>query len=322
MLLYLGRTPLPSRYQRLYPKHLHIDPRKDQWWEQLQELDGKTPIAIEHSEHWPSHLIQQSIETLYPQRFQQLYLLDITEEFEKIAESDDLDYHRSPSILDCAQMAPPPGWFDVFEKALPEIKQISKVISEQKMAILPSKTDLFRAFHLTPLSRVRVVIIGQDPYPNLDSSGLPQAMGLSFSVRRGVPVPRSLRNIYAELTTDIKGFKEPNHGDLTAWAKQGVLLLNMSLTCPLGQAGGHSRFGVWMPLHKHVFDAIADINPKCIYVLWGKEAGKVRRHLGGQSIIIESAHPSPLSAKSGFFGSKPFSKINSILKEQPIDWQV
>jgi uracil-DNA glycosylase len=180
-------------------------------------------------------------------------------------------------------------------------------------AIFPPRP--LRALELTPPEAVRVVILGQDPYPTPG-----HAMGLAFSVNPDVrPLPASLRNIFKELADDT-GDKLPN-GDLSGWARQGVLLLNTHLSVPAGDAGGHARLG-WERLTAQVMDRVS--RRPTAFVLWGAHAQKQKAHMRpGDHLVLESVHPSPLSAARGFFGTKPFSKVNAWLAgrgEAPIDW--
>ena len=189
--------------------------------------------------------------------------------------------------------------------------------------VFPPREDLFTALRLTSPKAVRCVILGQDPYHEMG-----QAHGLSFSVRPGVPVPRSLRNIYKELHADL-GLTPPDHGCLEDWARQGVLLLNTVLTVYEGQANSHQRWG-WERFTSHLIDVVEAQPQPVAYVLWGKSAQKKIQdnHLGEGGkprLILTSNHPSPLSASRGFFGSRPFSKVNSFLQEHgeaPIDWSL
>lgn len=184
-------------------------------------------------------------------------------------------------------------------------------------SVYPKPQDLFRAFELTPFDKVKVVILGQDPY-----HGAGQAIGLSFAVRSGVTLPPSLRNIYTELRDDL-GAEAPKDGDLTRWAEQGVLLLNATLTVRAGQAGSHQNRG-WERFTDAAIKALSDKREHLVFILWGNYARQKKALIDtGKHLIIESAHPSPFSATNGFFGSKPFSKANEYLLEQgsqPIDW--
>lgn len=181
----------------------------------------------------------------------------------------------------------------------------------------PEPARLFRALELTPRDQTRVVILGQDPY---HTPG--RATGLAFSFPPGLPPRDSLRNILAELSSDT-GLQKPD-GDLTAWAEQGVLLLNPVLTVPVGQAQGHKSLG-WQSLTAEIIAATAQDGPRA-FVLWGGPAQKLCANLPRNGhLFLESAHPSPLSAYRGFFGSKPFSAVNrwlSARNEPPIDWSL
>ncbi|MBQ0133816.1 MAG: uracil-DNA glycosylase [Clostridiales bacterium] len=177
--------------------------------------------------------------------------------------------------------------------------------------VYPPREQLFTALRLTPPERTRCVILGQDPYhePN-------QAMGLAFSVPDGTPLPPSLRNIYKELESDLGVVR--TGGDLTDWAQQGVLLLNATLSVEQGRANSHASFG-WQKLTDAVILAAASLPQKPVFVLWGGYAGKKAALLPPDTPVLLSAHPSPLSAYRGFFGSRPFSRVNALLSE-PIRW--
>ena len=187
--------------------------------------------------------------------------------------------------------------------------------------VFPPREDLFNAFALTPPEAVRVVILGQDPYHEPG-----QAHGLAFSVRRGVKLPPSLRNIYQELESDL-GISPAKDGDLSAWTRQGVLLLNTVLTVESGKANSHKSFG-WQRFTDAVLAACAALPQPVAFVLWGGQAQKKAPLLEGGAaprLILQSAHPSPLSSYRGFFGSRPFSRINAFLCENgeaEIDWQI
>lgn len=184
--------------------------------------------------------------------------------------------------------------------------------------VYPPREDLFAAFRLTPPEQVQVVILGQDPYHEPG-----QAMGLSFSVPRGVAVPKSLVNIYKELETDL-GISPANHGDLTTWARQGVFLLNSVLTVEAHRAGSHRSFG-WEQFTDSVITATNALPQPIAFLLWGNYAIKKAALIQSPAprLVLTSPHPSPLSAYRGFFGSRPFSKINAFLVQQgqpPIAW--
>jgi len=183
--------------------------------------------------------------------------------------------------------------------------------------IFPSMYDIFNALKYTSFSDTRVVILGQDPYHEVG-----QAHGLSFSVKKGIKIPPSLVNIYKELSTDI-GMSIPNHGELTSWAKQGVLLLNATLTVREGQANSHKDIG-WSIFTDEVIKKLDLSNEPMVFILWGANARSKKKYITNKNhLVIESAHPSPLSAYNGFFGSKPFSRANDFLIKNgatPINW--
>ena len=186
-----------------------------------------------------------------------------------------------------------------------------------EVRVFPEEKNVFNALELTPFESVKVVILGQDPY-----HGLGQAHGLSFSVQKGIPLPPSLKNIYKELQEDIGG-ELPTEGDLSHWAKQGVLLLNTVLTVEEGNANSHKGMG-WERLTNRLIESLNELNHPVIFILWGKPAQDKEKLITNPShVILKSPHPSPLSAYRGFFGSKPFSRINDILIQQgqiPIRW--
>lgn len=185
--------------------------------------------------------------------------------------------------------------------------------------VFPPADDIFNAFHLTPLSQVKVVILGQDPYHNVG-----QAHGLCFSVKPEVDIPPSLVNIYKELQDDL-GCYIPNNGYLVKWANQGVLLLNTVLTVRAHQANSHRGKG-WEEFTDAAIQALNRQNRPIVFILWGRPAQTKKRMLNNPNhLILEAPHPSPLSAYNGFFGSKPFSRTNRFLQEHgeaPIDWQI
>jgi uracil-DNA glycosylase len=191
--------------------------------------------------------------------------------------------------------------------------------------VYPPPEDVFAALHLTPLADVRVVILGQDPY-----HGPQQAHGLAFSVRDGMRIPPSLRNIHKELRDDL-GVAIPAHGNLEAWARRGILLLNTTLTVRAGQAKSHAGKG-WETFTDRVIDVVASRPEPVVFVLWGGHARTKAKRIaaasassGVEHVVVESAHPSPLSAHNGFLGSRPFSKVNSALAamgHDPIDWRL
>ena len=207
------------------------------------------------------------------------------------------------------------------EFSKPYYAKLYKTILEeyQNHQVFPPSDDVFNAFSLTPLSEVKVVILGQDPY-----HGDGQAHGLCFSVKPDVEIPPSLVNIYQELHDDLGCFI-PNNGYLTKWASQGVLLLNTVLTVRAHQANSHRGIG-WEEFTDAAIRILNDQNRPIVFILWGRPAQMKKAMLTNPNhLILEAPHPSPLSAYRGFFGSKPFSRTNSFLEEHgltPIDWQI
>jgi len=184
-------------------------------------------------------------------------------------------------------------------------------------AYLPAGENVLRAFH-RPLAEVKVLVVGQDPYP---TPGHP--VGLSFSVAPDVrPIPRSLANIYRELMADVD-VPAPSNGDLTPWADQGVLMLNRVLTVQPGKSGAHRGKG-WESVTEQAIHALVDRGGPLVAILWGRDAQTLKPMLGSTP-YVESAHPSPMSADRGFFGSRPFSRVNALLEQQgatPVDWRL
>ena len=189
----------------------------------------------------------------------------------------------------------------------------------ERHPIYPSHSDVFAALHLTPRADTKVVILGQDPY-----HGPGQAHGLAFSVRPGVPPPPSLRNIFKELQSDL-GIPPPASGSLEPWARQGVLLLNTTLTVRGGASASHQGRG-WETFTDEVIRAVDAKPERVVFVLWGASARRKRALVDAtRHVVLESAHPSPLSASQGFFGSRPFSRANAALVEggrEPVDWRL
>ncbi|WP_375236729.1 uracil-DNA glycosylase [Microbacterium schleiferi] len=212
------------------------------------------------------------------------------------------------------------GWADALSPVADQIAGIGERLRAEVAAgrrYLPAGDRVLRAF-ARPLADVRVLIVGQDPYP---TPGHP--IGLSFAVDAHVrPLPRSLANIYRELDDDL-GIRPASHGDLSAWSDQGVMLLNRVLTVSPGAPGSHRGWG-WEAVTEHAIRTLAARDHPLVAILWGRDAGGLRSLLGSTP-IIESPHPSPLSASRGFFGSRPFSRANELLEQQgadPIDWRV
>ena len=220
----------------------------------------------------------------------------------------------------------PPSWQPALGPALqtPEARRLGGWLHAEEEAgktIYPPRGTRLRALELTPLDAVKVVILGQDPY-----HGPGQAHGLAFSVPDGVKVPPSLVNIYKELKSDL-GVEVPPHGNLESWARQGVLLLNNALTVEGGQAGSHQKRG-WEAITDAAVAAVAAREEPCVFILWGSHARKKAERVpelagNSQHLVLTAPHPSPLSAHSGFFGSRPFSSANAFLTANgrgSIDW--
>jgi uracil-DNA glycosylase len=225
----------------------------------------------------------------------------------------------SPRTLDelAADGLLDPEWAEALAPVAPDIAALGERLRADERGYLPAGAHVLRAF-TRPLSAVRVLIVGQDPYP---TPGHP--IGLSFAVDRHVrPVPRSLGNIYTELQTDL-GIAPAAHGDLSAWADQGVLLLNRVLTVAPGEAGSHRGWG-WERVTEHAIRALVARSAPLVAILWGRDAANLAPLLG-DTPRVESPHPSPLSARRGFFGSRPFSRANALLEAQgaaPVDWRL
>ena len=214
-------------------------------------------------------------------------------------------------------------WQELLEDEMEKeyyLKLREYLIEEYKTkTIYPDKNDIFTALDLTAYKDVRVVIFGQDPY-----HGPNQSYGLAFSVKPGVKIPPSLRNIYKELNDDL-GCPIPNNGTLTKWSEEGVLLLNTSLTVRAGEANSHRNIG-WEIFTDRIIKLLNNREEPIVFILWGNNSKKKEELITNpQHYIIKSFHPSPLAASRGFFGSKPFSKTNNFLEsigEKPIDWEI
>lgn len=214
----------------------------------------------------------------------------------------------------------PQAWADFVRPNPAQFAALSQRVEAVYAAgeVFPPRDCLFAALEATPPEAVRCVILGQDPYPTPG-----HAHGLSFSVRPGVPLPRSLRNIYQELSDDL-GCPPPPDGSLLPWAQQGVLLLNSVLTVAAGQAGSHQKLG-WQWLTDEIIQSLARLPQPIVFVLWGGWARSKAPLTASPHprLVLESAHPSPLSARRGFFGSRPFSAANEFLTRHgsaPIQW--
>ncbi len=213
-----------------------------------------------------------------------------------------------------------PDWAEALAPVSAQVAAMGDFLRAEVAAgrgYLPAGSNVLRAF-TRPLDDVRVLIVGQDPYP---TPGHP--IGLSFAVERAVrPVPRSLQNIYKELRDDL-GIQPPAHGDLSAWSDQGVMLLNRVLTVRPGASGSHRGKG-WEAVTEHAIHSLVARHQPLVAILWGRDAQSLQPMLGATP-VVKSVHPSPLSASGGFFGSKPFSRTNALLAEQgapPVDWRL
>lgn len=213
-----------------------------------------------------------------------------------------------------------PGWLKALEPVAGRMASMRSFLLEEQVAgrgFLPAEENVLRAFE-SPFDAVKVLIVGQDPYPTPGHS-----IGLCFATERHVrPLPRSLVNIYRELGDDV-GVVPPAHGDLGAWTDQGVLLLNRVLTVQPGLSGAHRRKG-WEEVTAHAIRALVARDRPLVAILWGRDAAALAPLLGATPVVA-SAHPSPLSASRGFFGSRPFSRTNQLLQQlgaTPVDWSL
>jgi uracil-DNA glycosylase len=217
----------------------------------------------------------------------------------------------------------PPSWQPALKETLesPTMQRLAQFVAQERQrgTVYPPEEELFTALKLTPLPAVRVLLLGQDPYHDAN-----QAHGLCFSVRPGVKPPPSLVNIFRELHSDL-GCRIPNHGCLVSWARQGVLLLNTVLTVRAHSPRSHRGRG-WEEFTDAVIRAVNAKTEPVVFVLWGGEAQRRSRLIDAQRHpVVQMAHPSPLSAHNGFFGSRPFSRINAALRQAgkpEIDWQI
>ena len=215
-----------------------------------------------------------------------------------------------------------PSWKKVLEEEFGKgyFKNLAEFVrgEYQHAVIYPPPKNIFRAFELTPFDTVKVVILGQDPY-----HGARQANGLCFAVGDGVALPPSLQNIFKEIESDLGKPLKNRSGDLERWAKQGVLLLNATLTVQKGKAGSHQNRG-WEEFTDAAIRALSERREHLVFILWGNYAKQKGAHIDrSKHLVIESAHPSPFAARNGFFGSRPFSRANAYLAEhdlEPIDW--
>lgn len=210
-----------------------------------------------------------------------------------------------------------PDWAEALRPVQPQVHDLARALAVEQqngIQVLPGPNHILRTFTY-PLGHVKVIIVGQDPYPTPGHS-----VGLAFSVTRQTKLPRSLVNIYKELAADLEA-PAPTHGDLSGWADEGVFLLNRVLTVRAGETGSHRKLG-WNAVTDAAIRALVARDRPLVAILWGREAAQLKPLLGSTP-RIESAHPSPLSASRGFFGSRPFSRANALLAQQgaePVNW--
>lgn len=223
--------------------------------------------------------------------------------------------NQSWTIEEITQECPPPGWEEFFASSSKLLKSISSRVEEtcqrENKKVYPLKKNIFKAFDLLPPKKIRVVIVGEDPYSQTMSNGKPLADGLAFSIPPNGVTPRSLDHIFRSL--EKEGFRAPPNGNLRTWVDQGVLLLNSSLTLCAGQPGSNER--IWLPFIRKVLDYLGQINPNLIYLLWGRKAQSLSPHITGT--IIKSQHP----VINGFEGH--FKEVNLLLRKEgkkPINW--
>ena len=227
--------------------------------------------------------------------------------------------HNQMSFLELSQCVPS-SWKNVFSEAKEEFKHLDRII---KTDVFPEKTKVFKAFELTPLEQVRVVLLGQEPYHQRKSNGKSKAQGLSYSVSKDDEIPLMLKNIFQEIVNEYpETYSFPTHGDLSSWARQGVLLVNSSLTVEPGKAGSHGV--IWHGLLSKIFQSIGEVNRKCIYLLWGNFAKDMADYIPETSVKLFASHPiSNRKGADSFFGCNHFREVNRLLEErgeEPIQW--
>lgn len=243
------------------------------------------------------------------------------------------EYDKDTTLYDI-MMNCHPSWKQTIISAEEDIVHACNMIEKLGGDYCPDKQNVPKFLDLTPLNNVRVVIIGQDPYHTYHN-GKKQAMGLAFATEKGCPIQPSLRNIYKELKSEFPDYTIPSHGDLSYWALQGVLLLNTCLTVKPREPFSHGKkdtgVSIWSGLVEKIIASIINVNPECIYLLWGAYAIKIKSRLNELSIKLISSHPSPFSAEKSsrdvpaFIGNGHFAKVNQILNERGergIDWQI
>lgn len=298
----------------------------------VQEEDHIKEIVCDENSPIMTPTVVINTDVILTTSNKQIILSSLNDDESLLPNIEEMEHLNICEIVDrenCAQMS---TWNEMFFRSKKKLSVISEIVTKEERLykILPLKTDIFNAFKLTPLNKVKVVIFGQDPYTKMFSPRLPVAVGLAFSVRRGDSIPPSLRNIYKELQTDIKGFVIPNHGDISCWCDQGVLLLNTCLTLRLEESNSHKE--LWIPFVVEAIKVVIETNPSCIFLLWGAKAQKLEQHIGSKNIKLLAPHPAAscygkaaIIPGRSFFGCKHFSQVNTILEEKgipTIDWTV
>ena len=237
-----------------------------------------------------------------------------------------VDIDQSWTVIDIITRKPIYSWMNLFRESYNHLIRVSEQLAAyeaQGKVWFPLKKHLFRSLELTPLESVKVVIIGQDPFPGKSkNTGLPIAVGISFGTDRANPIPQSLANMYKVLQKTVPGFVYPSHGDISCWAKQGILLWNRCLTLEAGSSGSHRD--LWGELTTRVIQHVDKTNPKCVYVLLGGDAQELDRTISSKN-ILKSSHPSNQGARFGFNTCDIFNDVNKILiadNKTPIDWNV
>lgn len=218
-----------------------------------------------------------------------------------------------------------PGWIEFFDTYDDTIKHTSELVERLGGDFIPRRENVFNAFLKTPLESIKVVIWGQDPYPQILDGDVPRAQGYSFGVAKGDSIPSSLNNIFKEISDNIPNFEQPSHGDLTRWCEQGVFLCNSALTTVPGKAGEHNKAGVWEPFINSLIKFLNEKQGNAIHVLWGKNAQALKNRISKKSTILESGHPSGFSYTKYFKGNKHFKLINIKLRKmglEEIDWNL
>jgi uracil-DNA glycosylase len=225
------------------------------------------------------------------------------------------------SLIDIVNRKPIIDWLPVFQDSYNDLIRINNFL-QSSGPFYPLKKDIFRALQLVKPTDIKIIIIGQDPYPGTGGNGLPVAHGLAFSTDRSNKIPASLAGVYKVLAKTIPGWVYPSHGDLTCWVKQGILLLNKCLTLDPGASGSHKN--LWGEFITRVVQYIDKVNPNCVYLLWGNHAQEIAKFTTSKNVLMTS-HPSPQGIHHGFINCNHFNEANDILVKQgksPVDWSV